>query len=96
MTVHRMLCVNLQVKGLLGGCEVVGFAGTDYEGPTPPWMHLRRCRIRTKNGAGWYCVRVDECANHKIAYTQSYQPYVARHTCCHYVFDSCPANVLKN
>ena len=29
-----------------------GFAGADYEGPTPPWMLLRRCRVRTKNGAG--------------------------------------------
>ena len=39
------------MQGLLGDCEVVGFAGADYEGPAPPWLILRRCRIRTKNGA---------------------------------------------
>jgi hypothetical protein len=45
------LCATWQVEGLLGGCEVLGFAGVDYEGPAPPWLILRRCRIRTKNGA---------------------------------------------
>jgi len=41
-----------EVQGLIGSCDVVGFAGVDYEGPAPPWMKLRRCRVRTKNGAG--------------------------------------------
>ena len=31
---------------------MLGVAGVDYEGPAPAWLRLRRCRIRTKNGAG--------------------------------------------
>ena len=38
-------------QGLQSGFEVVGFAGVDYAGPAPSWMRLRRCRVRTKNGA---------------------------------------------
>ena len=38
-------------EGLQSGFDVVGFAGVDYAGPVPSWMRLRRCRVRTKNGA---------------------------------------------
>ena len=38
-------------QGLQSGFEVVGFAGVAYAVPAPSWMRLRRCRVRTKNGA---------------------------------------------